>query len=253
MTVTPQATVHSGRLAVFNLTVARITARALFGRRRFLLLLPLPALLVGLALLSETFGATPSDWGPPVIQGLWLAVVLPVIALVVGTGVLGSEIDDGTLAHILAKPLPRREIIGSKLVVAVGITFLTTAVPLYLTGLVAGSSKLALGLVLAALLGSAAYCALFVMLSLLTRRPVLLGLVYVIVWEGLLTNLLSGTRVLSVQQYVLTVADRDAPTDLLISNVGLPAALGMTFVIVVGATLLAVDRLRSFSVVGETS
>ncbi len=52
-------------------------------------------------------------------MGLGLAVVLPVIALIVGTGVLGSEIDDGTLAHILAKPLPRREIVISKLVVAV--------------------------------------------------------------------------------------------------------------------------------------
>jgi ABC-2 type transport system permease protein len=90
-------------------------------------------------------------------------------------------------------------------------------------------------------------------LSLLTRRPVLLGLAYVLVWENLLTNLLSGTRVLSVQQYVMTVADRVAPTDLLPSNVGLPVSLGMAFVLIVGATLLAVDRLRSFSVVGETS
>ena len=29
-----------------------------------------------------------------------------VIALIIGTGVLGSEIDDGTIVHILAKPLP---------------------------------------------------------------------------------------------------------------------------------------------------
>jgi ABC-2 type transport system permease protein len=240
-------------LAVFNPTIARITARALFGRRRFLLLLPLPVLLIGLAVLSNSLGARPEDWSQPVIQALGLAVVLPVVALVVGTGVLGSEIDDGTLAHILAKPLPRREIIFSKLAVAIGVTFVTTAVPLYVTGLIAGSAKLALGLAVGAALGSAAYCSIFVALSLLTRRPVLLGLAYVLIWEGLLTNLLSGTKVLSVQQYVTTVADKVAPTDLLDSSVGLPVALGMAFVLVVGATLLAIDRLRSFSVVGETS
>jgi ABC-2 type transport system permease protein len=240
-------------LAVFNPTIARITARALFGRRRFLLLLPLPALLVGLAMLSNYLGAEPKNWSQPVIQALGLAVVLPVIALVVGTGVLGSEIDDGTLAHILAKPLSRREIIFSKLVVAVAITFVTTAVPLYITGVLAGSAKFGVGLAVGAAVGSAAYCSIFVALSLLTRRPVLLGLAYVLIWENLLTNLLSGTRVLSVQQYVMTVADRVAPTELLPSNVGLPVALGMAFVLIVGATLLAVDRLRSFSVVGETS
>ena len=49
------------------------------------------------------------------LVGLGLAVVLPVIALIVGTGVLGSEIDDGTIVHILTKPLPRRDIILAKL------------------------------------------------------------------------------------------------------------------------------------------
>ena len=101
---------------MFNPTIARITARALIGRRRFLLLLPLPLLLVGLALLPDSLGAAAAGLGASrSSSGLGLAVVLPVIALIVGTGVLGSEIDDGTLAHILAKPLPRREIVISKL------------------------------------------------------------------------------------------------------------------------------------------
>jgi ABC-2 type transport system permease protein len=236
-----------------NMTIARITARALLGRRRFVLLLPLPALMVGLALLADGLGARPDEWGQPVIAGLGLAVVLPVVALVVGTGVLGSEIDDGTLAHILAKPLPRREIIFSKLVVAVLITAITVGAPLFAVGLIAGSVSLSVGLLVGAVVGSAAYCALFVLLSLITRRPVLLGLIYVLVWEALLALRVQGTRVLSVQQYVTAVIDRVASTDLIGTTVSVPVAAGMSFVVVVGATLLAIDRLRSFSVVGETS
>ena len=243
-----------GELLGVNTTIIRITARALFGRRRFLLLLPLPVLLVGLAVLSDALGGSLADWGQPVIVGLGLAVVLPVIALVVGTGVLGSEIDDGTLAHILAKPLPRSQIIVSKLLVAIVVTFVTTAVPLFAAGLIGGSVSLAIGLVLGALVGSIAYSALFVALSLLTRRPVLLGLVYVLVWEGLLGNSLAGTRVLSIQQYVIAIADRVANSDTVLNTtVSFPVAAGMAFVFAVGATLLAIDRLRSFSVVGETS
>jgi ABC-2 type transport system permease protein len=237
-----------------NLTIARITARALFGRRRFLLLLPLPVLLIGLALLSNGLGADIERWGQAVIVGLGLAVVVPVIALVVGTGVLGSEIDDGTLALILAKPLPRSHIVLSKLVVAIAVTFVTTAVPLFVDGLIAGSVSLAIGLALGALLGSIAYSALFIALSLITRRPVLLGLIYVLIWEGLLGGFLSGTRVLSIQQYEIAVADRVAHAGTWLSTtVSFPVALGMTFVIAVGFTLIAIDRLRSFSVVGETS
>ena len=85
---------------------------------------------------------TRSDWGEPVIVGLGLGVVLPVIALVVGTGVLGSEIDDGTIAHILAKPLPRSEIVLSKLAVAAGISDRGRRVPMFVVGLIAESAAL---------------------------------------------------------------------------------------------------------------
>ncbi|HET8680350.1 MAG TPA: ABC transporter permease [Micromonosporaceae bacterium] len=235
-----------------NLTIARITARGLFGRRRFLLLLPLPVLLVGLALLADALGAAPSDWGPSVLVGLGFAVVLPVMALIVGTGVLGAEIDDGTVVHILAKPLPRREIILAKLAVAVGVTAATVGTAMFAAGLVAGPVRLAAGVAAGAVLGALAYSALFLALSLVTRRPVLLGLLYVLIWEGLLGNLLSGTRVLSIQQYVVAVADWVAGTDLLTGLVSVPVSLAMSAVFAVGATLLAVDRLRSFSVAGET-
>ncbi|WFE51874.1 MULTISPECIES: ABC transporter permease subunit [unclassified Micromonospora] len=234
-------------------TITWITARGLFGRRRFLLLLPLPLVLLGLAVLCRSLGVDPRQWGPPVLVGLGLAVVLPVVALIIGTGVLGAEIDDGTVVHILTKPLPRWQIVLPKLAVAAGITALTVAVPLYVAGVLAASVRLGLALAVAAALGALAYSALFLALSLVTRRPVLLGLVYVLIWEGLLGNFVSGTKVLSIQQYVIALADRLAPTGLLETSVSVPVASVMTVLVSVGFTVLAIDRLRSFSVAGETS
>ncbi|WKU08347.1 ABC transporter permease subunit [Micromonospora sp. HUAS LYJ1] len=234
-------------------TVSWITARGLFGRRRFLMLLPLPAVLVLLAVLCRSLGVDPGQWAPPVLVGLGLAVVLPVVALIVGTGVLGAEIDDGTVVHILTKPLPRWQIVLPKLAVAAGVSAATVAVPLYVAGVLADSVRLGLGLVAASALGALAYSALFLALSLVTRRPVLLGLVYVLIWEGLLGNFVSGTRVLSIQQWVIALADRMAPTDLLSTTVSVPVAAVLTAVVSVGFTVLAIDRLRSFSIAGETS
>lgn len=234
-------------------TVTWITARGLFGRRRFLLLLPLPALLLVLAVTSRSLGVDPSQWGPPVLVGLGLAVVLPVVALIVGTGVLGAEIDDGTVVHILTKPLPRWQIVLPKLAVAAGVTAATVAVPLYVAGVLAHSVRLGLALAAASALGALAYSALFLALSLVTRRPVLLGLAYVLIWEGLLGRFVDGTKVLSIQQWVIALADRMAPTDLLSTTVSVPVAAVLTALVSVGFTVLAVDRLRSFSVAGETS
>ena len=234
-------------------TVAYITIRGLFGRRRALLLLPLPLLLMALAVICRAYDVKPSDWGQPVIVGLGLAVVLPVIALIVGTGVLGSEVDDGTIIHILTKPLPRRDIILAKLLVATVVTALTTAVPLFVVGLLADSVRLGVALAIAAVVGSLAYSALFLLLSLVTRRPVLLGLVYVLVWEGLLGRFVSGTRVLSIEQYVISLADKIAPTGLLDGKVSVPVSIVMSAVFAIGGTIYAINRLGSFSMAGETS
>jgi ABC-2 type transport system permease protein len=234
-------------------TVTWITARGLFGRRRFLMLVPLPAILVALAVLSRALGVDPGQWGPPVLVGLGLAVVLPVVALIVGTGVLGAEIDDGTIVHVLTKPLPRWQILLPKLGVAAGVSAVTVALPLYVAGVLAHSVRLGLALALASAIGALAYSAFFVALSLVTRRPVLLGLVYVLIWEGLLGNFVSGTKVLSIQQYVIALADRIAPTGLLSTDVSVSVSVVMTILVVLGFTALGIHRLRSFSVTGETS
>ena len=181
------------------------------------------------------------------------AVVLPVMGLIVSASVLGSEIDDGTAVHILAKPLPRRDIVLSKLVVAATVTTVTVGAGMLLAGLIAGSGRLGLGLLAGTALGAIAYSALFLALSLLTRRPVLVGLVYILVWEGLLGNVVAGTRVLSIQQYVIAVSERAADTTLFTGNLSVPVALVMAAVLTVATTVLAIDRLRCFAVTGDTS
>ncbi len=235
-----------------NFTIAAVTARGLVGRRRFLLLLPLPLMLVGLTVLARSADPDVRDWGSAVLVGLGLAVVLPLVALIVGTGVLGMEIDDGTLLHILTKPLPRREIVITKLVVASAVCIAVGATALFVAGAIADGVRLGAGFAAGGAVAAVAYSALFAALSTMIRRPVLAGLLYILIWEGMLGNLLSGTAVLSIQQYAVTIAARVSGTDLLDSTVSLPVAVVMSAVFVAAGAVLATERLRSFSVAGET-
>ena len=54
------------------------------------------------------------------------------------------------------------------------------------------------------------------MLSVVTSRALIAGLVYVFIWEGLINGLFAGTRLLSVRHYTLAVADIfvDLPRDI---------------------------------------
>ncbi len=236
-----------------NLTIIGITVRALLGRRRVLMLLPMPLVLVGLTLLGANVGEPEGDWGPAVFGNLGLSVILPLTALIVGSSVLGLEIDDGTITHLLTKPLPRSEIVLSKLAVAWVVTTVATGVPLAVAALIAGSTTLAVGLVLGAALGALAYTALFLALSVLTKRPVAVGLVYIMLWENVLVGFVDGAKVFSVREHATTLADTVGNTPLLDSSVSLGTALVMSVVFIVVGTVGATQRLRSFALTGEAN
>ena len=236
-----------------NLTIVNISARALLGRRRVWLLVPMPALLIGLALIGHFSGEQITEWGPVVFDQLGFAVILPLTALIVGSSVLGLEIEDGTITHLLTKPLPRREIILAKLAVAGAVSTAATAIPLAIAGAIVGSARLAVGLGLGATLGAIAYTTVFLALSLMTRRPVGVGLVYIILWENLLTRFVDGTRVLSIREYAASFAEWIGASGWLPSHLGVGTAVVLGAVITVAGTAAATARLRSFSLAGETS
>jgi ABC-2 type transport system permease protein len=78
------------------------------------------------------------------------------------------------------------------------------------------------------------------------------GLAYILIWEGMLTSFLTGTRVLSVTHYGVAVSEAIGDYDLVVGQVHLAVALILAPVITVGATVLAIDRLRSYRLAGET-
>ncbi len=238
---------------LYNPTIAGITLRALLGRKRaFLLALPAVVLLALTITLKAAHGTSPS-WPAELLGRVGFSALLPLTALIVGTSVLGSEIDDSSILHLLATPVPRKSIIATKAVVATVVTMLFAAVPEFAAGTIAAGSagRLAVGLGLGAALGAAVYTAVFVLISTVSRRPVAFALAYVAVWEGLVTNLVSGAKYLSAEQYSLGVANSIAKDDAL--NAHLNAATALILAAIAGGAALsfAANRLRSFRLTGD--
>jgi ABC-2 type transport system permease protein len=231
--------------------IVGVTIRALLGRRRTLLIGLLGALPVLVAVLIRVGGGRPDP--VEVLDALVIRTVLPLVALVMGTAALGSEVDDGTLIFQLLKPIARWRIALAKTVVAAGLTAALVLPPMVVTGLLLGgtggaSVGLAGGFTLAALGGATAYAVGFTALGLVTSRALLVGLGYTLLWEGVLAGILEGTRFLSVRQATLGVVaaltGRDVGTDPLTPVVSVAILLAVT---AIGFTIAAL-RLRSFQV-----
>ena len=239
---------------MLNSTVAAITLRATIGRRRALLFAIPPVVLIGLTAILRA-GHPPNDqWAYVILGDFGFSVLLPLTALVIGTSVLGAEVDDGSIVHLLATPVSRASVILTKFTVACLLTIAFAAIPELIAGMIAPTgSKLAIALLVGAVAGSVVYSAIFVMASALTSRAIAVGLLYVLIWEGLLSNIIGGVRILSAGHYALGIANGIDHNDNLRAGLSLDTAVIMAAIVTVAALWLGIRRLSSFNISGEAA
>ncbi|MEU9096647.1 ABC transporter permease [Streptomyces sp. NPDC048361] len=239
---------------MYNPTVARLTYRALLGRRRAAILFVLPALLIVISVAVRSFSSGADDQVTADLLGSFaLATMVPLIGVIAGTGAIGPEIDDGSIVYLLAKPVKRSTIIVTKLIVAIAVTMAFSAIPTLIAGFILNGNgqQIAIAYTVAALVASIAYAAVFLLLGTITRHAVVFGLVYALVWEALFGNLVPGARTLSVQQWSLALAQRIGENGVISSDVGLPLAVTLLVGVTAVATWYAGQKLRTLKLAGE--
>lgn len=238
-------------------TLVTITMRGILNRRRTLLLALVGALLVVIAVIMRASNPTEAEalrFTGRLLADFGLAVLLPLVAVIIGTGVIGAELDDGTIVYVLAKPVPRVVVVAVRLLVAWLATAVLVGVPLLIAGIIGtgGDTGLAIAYAVAAVVGALEYTAVFVALSLVTSRALVAGLAYVVVWEGVVAGLFAGTRIFSVRQHALAVADALGGEGAVAAELEPVTAIAMVAVVTVVAFLLALRRLERVELRGET-
>jgi ABC-2 type transport system permease protein len=234
-----------------------ITARALLNRRRTLLLALLGVLLVLVTVLYRL--GNPSDTESlevtrRLLGDFGLGVLLPLVAVIVGTAAIGSEVDDGTIVYLLAKPVPRWRIVLVKLAVAWVVVVLLVVPAMVVSGLIGHDDPgLAVAYAVAAIAGALEYTAIFLGLSLVTSRALIIGLAYVMIWEGVVAGLFAGTRILSVRQHALAVAEAVGGESAVQAELAPGIAAGAAIAVTLVAVWLAIRRLERVELRGETA
>jgi ABC-2 type transport system permease protein len=232
-------------------TLLQLSLRSVVRGKRvvFVAMLPLLVALVAV-LLAVTAGDADRTEAYGVLTGeLLLPLVLALVALVLGVNAFGDERDERTLGLLLATTLSRTRIVLTKYAAAAAVTWLA-CLPATLGCLVLATrtdlpfGEAAGSLLLASVLAALAYSALFVLLSLVLRRAVLVGLAYLVLWEGLLAGTAVAFRNLSVGAYAARVAGApfaDVPFDVADSSVAVSVLV--LLLVAVGGVAAAAWRL----------
>lgn len=189
------------------------------GRRLLVvtLLFLLPSLLAGLVRLAR-FPPSPQVAEFAFVFNLIPHALATLTALLYAAGMVQDEVEDQTLTYLLVRPLPRWALYVTKLAATLLMTCLLTGAFTSLAYLVIywGTPELwgeilpgrAVRSAAILALAQAAYCPLFGVLGVYTRRAVVVGLLYIVAFEGILANFESVVRRLTVMFYYRVLAAR---------------------------------------------
>jgi len=225
---TPLAARGGSRLTPL-VTLYLLTLRRYLHGKRWMVMAGLFLLPAGLALLIR---ATSRDVQPMRLDFLLAFMfipqaLLPLVALVYASGMIQDEQEEQTITYLLVRPIPKWALYCVKLLATITTAVLLTIVFTVLTyaAIYIGADSRVKDVPLRCLqaagihsLAVVAYCSLFGLLSVLTKRPLVWGILYAAFVEGLLANLPFSIRLVTVIYYTRIIAFRSL--EFIVSSYG---------------------------------
>jgi ABC-2 type transport system permease protein len=190
-----------------------------------------------------------------IFRGAVVPTLLPFTVLILATGALGNEIDDRTLPYLTLKPIGRLRIVVEKLIGSVVV-----AAPVIVAGLAAtyvivfrGETgdhlRLLWAMTVSTSVAVVAYSAIFILISLIISRALVVGIIYSLIWESLLGRFLPGLRIVSVRHFTESIFVNILNDPRVTLKHATPTGSAILTLLLISATsvLLATWRLRRMS------
>lgn len=234
-------------------TIYLLTLRQLTGRWRIIIMALLAAMPVLITVIMLRSNDAPSvrEFETAILSAMLAGSIVPLVVLAISASAFANEVEDRTLANLTFAPIPRWQIVVPKLLATITIAAPFVAVSAILTGHVAfiADTRATIAVTVAALIGTALYASAFVWLGLISTQAIGIGVLYVVLWEGLFSGFVAGVRLLSIRHYAIALMHGIDPRRFAGgSHLSLVAAIVISVLVVGGFTYLGIRRLRRMDI-----
>ena len=185
--------------------VFMLTLRALLLQKRTIVLglvAAAPALMALIYALARGPGSHDHSFYTDLVQQQFVPTVA---SLVFGVSAFGDEREDGTILYLVATPQAHLRLVVAKIAAAWAAALILLVPSLVVSGFLSLGHGRTAGLIgwplLGVVLASLAYCAAAVLLSLYTRSPIVIGVIYILLWEGSIATFAASAAKLSISAY----------------------------------------------------
>ena len=233
--------------------IYRLTVRQLSGRWRLAVLSVLAAMPITITVIMLRLDKAPGvhEFENQILSAMFAGAIIPLMLLAIAGVAFSNEVEDRTLANLYLSPVPRWRIALPKLFASLTVAGPFVLVSALVTGHIAyvGDSMATIALTAGMLVAVALYASVFTWLGLVTTQAIGIGLLYVVIWEGLFSTFVAGVRLLSLRHYALAVVKGLDPRRF--ASLALPelaVVLVLCAGVVGGFAWLTVRRLRRMDV-----
>lgn len=209
---------------IFAMVKRMIPAVATRGRLLSMAVVGAIGIAIGIVLRQAELEVADLD---QYVASFGFTIFVPLVALVISTATLGSLREDKTLIYLWLRPIGRWMIAASAVIAGLIVLLPLTLIPMGVIGAISGEADSVLGALGGSMVGLISYLFVFTMLGLFTQRALAWGLLYVLVWEGVVAGFSQGAGQLAIRTYA-----RAAMTHISGSEVIVDPPSGVTVVIV---------------------
>jgi len=189
-------------------TYYRMLLRGQLTRGRIAGLGVLAGLSVLLAAVSRRASALDrEDAAVELLASYSIGLLVPLACLLLATPMLGNLVEDRLLVYLWLKPVPRWHLAVAAFAAVVSVLLPVVVIPVALSAAVTGFGGLLLPAVLASALGVLAYSAINLLLGARFTGGLWFGLLYLVLWENVLSRLSDGMARLSLRSYLLSILE----------------------------------------------
>lgn len=243
--------VNDARVVRAVIALYQLSLRQQVRGRRWIgmLILSLLPMLIAVIIRSSDPFASPKGMEFGLILMLIPQGLLPLLALVYASGIVQDEQEDQTLTYLLIRPIPKWLIFLVKWVAALTAAEILSFMSISLTYAAifyhARGATSSAGQIVACCLGACAvhglavlaYCGIFGLMGLVTRRTLVVGMLYIALFEGLFANVGFNLREITVIYYARLLIYRLLPSTA-VSQYRLHSAAAQTWNLVTAGGLM---------------
>lgn len=170
-----------------------------WGRIVMLVVLAALAIVIAIVMRSSDDGLTP-EGGAAFLVWYGISIILPFGALLIASEAFGDLRDERTLVYLWLRPMRPWSAAAGAAGASLTVVVVLLVVPLIVAGLIL-DVEVAAG----ALLAAVAYTGVFLAFGMILSRPLLMGLLVLLVWENVIGSLSAATARLTIRSYAASL------------------------------------------------